>query len=373
MISPIETTDTRVDQIRLLHARVPLLNPVRLGAAIIPFRDYVCVEITLTSGEKGYATGYERNLPLFEVTRAAARSYLGAVASRRAAPKLAALGATPAPRATMVRGASLCDIALTDAWCKHLKQPLWAVLGGVRDRVQVMPVIGYGISADLAASQGADLCSRGFRNIKLMIDGNNIDEDKTVIKALSGVLPKGHGFGIDAHWSWKNIAEALPYCRMAESLGTRFIEDPFAPTQWRVIEDLSRKLDTPLAVGEDVIDLHGFRDVAQCGGILRIDASVSGGVSGAVDAAVLAKTQNLPVIPHVFPFLHAHIAFANEAVEAVEMIMPEAGADPIYDFYTQYPVIENGQLLADTTPGAGTDINWEALAQYSIKQESLTL
>ncbi|WP_421566687.1 mandelate racemase/muconate lactonizing enzyme family protein [Ochrobactrum sp. EDr1-4] len=373
MATIIDVADVRVDQIRILHARVPLQNPVRLGNAVIALRDYVCVEITLTSGEKGYATGYERNLPLFEVTQTAARSYIGATASRRAAPKLAALGATPAPRATMVRGASLCDIALTDAWCKHLGQPLWAVLGGVRDRVPVMPVIGYGMSADLAASQGGDLCKRGFRNIKLMIDGNNIDEDRTVIEALSGALPKGHGFGIDAHWSWKNLAEALPYCRMAESLGTRFIEDPFAPTQWRAIEELSRKLDTPLAVGEDVIDLQGFRDVAQCGGILRIDASVSGGISGAADAVVLAKAQNLPVIPHVFPFLHAHIAFANETVEAVEMIMPEVGADPIYDFYTHYPVIENGELLADTKPGAGTDINWEALAKYSIKQESMKL
>lgn len=362
-----------IDHIDLMSIRVPLRQPVQLGAITIAQRDYVVLRLVLSDGAEGFALGYDRGLPLFDVVAKAAQTYLGAPANDRNRLRKLALGPTPAPRATMTRGMSLCDIALWDAWCQSQHLPLWAVLGGVRDRIPVMPVIGYGMNPAKAASETAALTSRGFKTIKCMIDGRDLAADRAVMEALAGALPAGARFGIDAHWSWSSMDEALPYCRLAEKLGAVFVEDPFAPSQVHAIAALSARLDVPLAVGEDVLDIFGFRDLAQAGGILRVDASVSGGVTGTIEAIAIAKAFDRAVIPHVFPALHAQFGFAYDSVRCVEMIMPEVGADPIDQFFLAPPQIEAGDVLAPTTPGAGLALDWQRLTPFITRQDSFSL
>jgi len=361
-----------VAHIEVMTARVPLERPVQLGAATIARRDYVALRLVLTDGAEGHAYGYDRGLPLFEVAAQAAQAYLGQPAEDRNRLRRLALGPTPAPHATMTRGMSLCDIALWDAWCQSSGLPLWAVLGGARRRLPVMPVIGYGMTPERAASETAALTARGFGTIKCMIDGRDFETDRAVMEALASALPNGARFGIDAHWSWSSVDEALPWCRLAERLGAAFVEDPFAPTQVHAIADLAARLDVPLAVGEDVIDLAGFRDLAAAGGILRVDASVSGGITGAIEAIALARAFDRPVIPHVFPALHAQFGFAYEAVRCVETIMPEVGADPIDRFFLAPPQIENGAMLAPEAAGAGLALDWARLASHAIRKDSFS-
>jgi L-alanine-DL-glutamate epimerase-like enolase superfamily enzyme len=362
-------TVTRID---VLSVRVPLRAPVQLGAITIAQRDYVVLRLVLSGGAEGFALGYDRGIPLFDVVAKAAQSYVGQPARDRNRLRKLALGPTPAPRATMTRGMSLCDIALWDAWCQNINMPLWAVLGGVRDRLPVMPVIGYGMTPERAASEASDLTARGFKTIKCMIDGRDLAIDREVMESLASALPEGARFGIDAHWSWTSIEEALPWCRLAEKLGAAFVEDPFAPTQIHAIAGLAARLDIPLAVGEDVLGISGFRDLAQAGGILRIDASVSGGVTGAIEAIAVAKAFDRAVIPHVFPALHAQFGFAYDSVRCVEMIMPEVGADPIDQFFLAPPQLEAGDMLAPTKAGAGLALDWERLGQYVTRKDSFS-
>jgi len=361
-----------IERIDLMTARVPLANPVWLGAIKIEQRDYVALRMTLSDGAQGFAYGYDRGQPLFHVVARAAQAYRGQDAEARQRLQQQALGATPAPHATMVRGASLCDIALWDAWCQSLGLPLWRVLGGVRQTLPVMPVIGYGMTPERAAKETAALVASGFTIIKCMIDGRDFAADRAVMQAIASALPSGVRFGIDAHWSWRSVGQALPWCRLAETLGAIFVEDPFAPTQIHTIAALSKRLDLPLAVGEDVMDLFGFRDLAAAGGILRVDASVSGGIRAIQEAIALARAFDRPVIPHVFAALHAHFGFACDQVLAVEMILPEVGADPIDQFLCTPPRIEQGHMLAPQEPGAGLALAWDRLTPYAIEKESFT-
>jgi len=361
-----------IQGIDVMTARVPLEHPVMLGAMQIKQRDYVALRLTLSDGAQGFSYGYDRGFPLFAVAARAAQAYCGQSAEERNRCVRLALGPTPAPHATMTRGASLCDIALWDAWCQSLGLPLWRVLGGARTRLPVMPVIGYGMTPERAAREAAALAARGFATIKCMIHGQDFAADRAVMQSLAQALPPGVRFGIDAHWSWRSVDQALPWCRLAETLGAVFIEDPFAPTQIHAIADLAKRLDVPLAVGEDVIDIFGFRDLAAAGGILRVDATVSGGISGALEAIALARAFDRPVIPHVFPTLHAHFGFACTQVRAVEMILPEVGADPIDAFLRDAPQIEAGEMHAPDAPGAGLALNWDSLARYAIEQETFT-
>jgi L-alanine-DL-glutamate epimerase-like enolase superfamily enzyme len=355
-----------------MQCRVPLPAPVTLGPAEIRFRDYVSLRLVFADGGEGHASGFERGMPLFDIAARMAPLCLGKTAGRRIAVREAQLGPAPASRPVHLRGISLCNIAFWDAFCRQVHRPLWAVLGATRDRVPLMPVIGYGATPERVAAQAADLGGRGFRTIKLMIDGTDAARDRALIEALAGALPAGASFGIDAHWSWRTPADALPTCKVAQDNGAVFVEDPFTPSQWRAIAQLQGKLDVPLAVGEDVLDRHGFRDLAEVAPILRPDASASGGIDGLMEAITLAATHDRAVIPHVFPALHAHAGFATRVVTCVESILPEIGADPLDRFLAHDPRIEGGDLLADDVPGAGTGLRWDDLSALATRTQTFS-
>lgn len=360
----------RVTRGEIMQSRVPLPSVLTLGKTEIHFRDYVSLRLVFEDGSEGYATGFERGMPLFDITARVAPHALGATAAMRGEVRKRSLGPAPAGRPALIRGISLTNIALWDGYCKQLKQPLWAVLGGLRRSVPIMPVIGYGATPELIAAQCRDLASRGFRTIKIMIDGTDLAVDTALLRAARDALPHGHSFGIDAHWSWRTVEAALPTCQMAEAMGTTFIEDPFAPTQWRAIEKLQASVGVPLAVGEDVIDRHVFRDLADVAPILRPDATSSGGIDGMIEVVNLAMVQDRTVIPHVFPLLHAHFGWSSDAVLMVETILPEIGADPLDRYLTAQPAIEDGQIIAPDEPGASTALDWERLSALSTRSET---
>ena len=365
-------SDMTLKSAEVMRVNLPLTSPVQLGAQEISAREYIVLRLTLADGSEGFAYAYTRGLPLFEITVEAARRYVGGSADMRCGLQAAAMGQAPAPHAALARGVSLCDIALWGAWCRAVGKPLWKVLGGAREAAVAMPVIGYGMTPERAASETADLAARGFTVIKLMIDGRDPEADIAVMEAMAGALPPGCGFGIDAHWSWTSKAQAMRTCRAAERLGARFVEDPVAPARWRVAGEIAGEVPVPLAMGEDVTDIATLRDIAGVSAILRIDASVMGGISGTRTAMALAQTFSRPVISHVFPALHLHFALAAEGDMTVETILPELGADPIDRFLLEQPRIENGMFLAGDTPGEGLRMDFDRLSDYAIQTERVT-
>ena len=89
-----------VARIDIALCRIPLETPVQLGPATIERRDYVALRLQLADGSAGYAYGYDRGMPLFEMAVQAARGYLGQHGEVRNGLRASVLGATPAPRPT---------------------------------------------------------------------------------------------------------------------------------------------------------------------------------------------------------------------------------------------------------------------------------
>ncbi|SEG31402.1 mandelate racemase/muconate lactonizing enzyme family protein [Bosea lathyri] len=358
-----------VTAVEAMHCRIPFPSPLQLGKVHMTHRDYVLVRVRLADGGTGHAVGFERGMPLLDLVTRVAPHYVGRSPQMRASARQAAESATPPARAVLMRGISLLDIAMWDALGRGSDLPLWALLGGARKRVPVMPVVGYGASPDAVATQCADLAGRGFRTIKVMINGTDLVADTALLKAVRGAMPDDVAFGIDAHWSWKTISDALPTCRLAQDLGAVFIEDPFLPQQWRNVADLQAQIPVPIAVGEDVIDRYGFRDLAESARILRIDASVSGGLTGAIEALHLVTIMDREVIPHVFPTMHGQLAAAFPAIACVEMILPEVGADPMDRLLSEAAQIEDGDLLVSDAPGAAIAFDWDRAAAFALRSE----
>ena len=129
--------------------------------------------------------------------------------------------------------------------------------------------------------------------------------------------------------AWQTLPEALAACRRLDDLGLAFIEDPFPPDRWRLDGRARRAAADARSRPARTRRARRARATWPTAvGVLRVDATTSGGFGGVLAAAAVAAARGRAVMTHAFPDLHGHLAGAAAGRE-VEMIPDDAGANPV--------------------------------------------
>ncbi|GAA4356895.1 enolase C-terminal domain-like protein [Variovorax defluvii] len=349
----------KITQLRIAEVKVPLPQPLRLGDVEIKSRDYVAVRIETDAGVHGDALGYPRGTPLVDTLARVSQGLVGTDPLLRRAGLHGFRLANATSMPVYARALSLLDVALWDLAARHARMPLYKMLGGLRTRAPVTAVAGYYMntrSVEDIAQEVAMRLDQGYPRVKVMLKGDDPDYDVRYVEAVTRVA-QGR-VAADAHWTWRSLTEAMRFCRAVDGAGLAFLEDPFGPQDGDLTVALQQKLSTPVAAGEDVIDLRSMRRLADGISVLRVDATTCGGVTGALAALQLAEMGGSTVFPHVFAPLHLHLACAFPQVEGVEFIPPESGADPLDVLLRRPLVVTDGWMAADDEPGAGLELDW---------------
>lgn len=362
----------KVTAIHAAECKLPLPKPIRLGPVEIWTRDFVVLRLETESGLCGDALAYPRGSTLFEAVKRMAPFVLGSDVGLRRATVDGFLQRYVNGRPSYVKAASLFDIALWDLAAKEVGQPLYRMLGGCRDEVPVMVVAGYYLdqrTIEDVCDEVRQRVDEGYRRIKIMISGTKPDFDEAMVAAAKKVA--GDRLCADAHWAFRSVPDAYKTCKRLEKYDLNFIEDPFGPYQGDLTGVLQAKLSTPLAYGEDLPDPQTIvRAIAQVP-VLRIDATTCGGISPAIGLIEQAGNAGNSVLPHVFLPVHAQLAGALRAIDAVEYIPVEVGACPMFDLLDERPVIKDGQLKIDQRPGSGFSLQWDLVQKTASDQFSL--
>jgi L-alanine-DL-glutamate epimerase-like enolase superfamily enzyme len=349
----------KITRVQAAECKLPIANPIRLGPVEIHTRDFVALRLETDAGLWGDAISYPRGSALLESVAKLAPHIIGTEVQYRRRTIDGVLQRFVNGRAGFIKAASLLDIALWDLAAKEIQQPLYWMLGGRRSQVPVMAVAGYYLdsrSLDDVIAEVKLLVNEGYQRIKVMISGANPEFDEQLIEAAKAVA--GKRLCADAHWAFRNVADAYETCRRLEKYDLTFIEDPFAPYQTDLNAELQRLLRTPLAYGEDLPDAQTLHRAIDSTQYLRLDATTCGGVSLAIASAEEAGIRGRSVLPHVFLPLHAQLAGSLQAIEAVEYIPISTRACPMFDLLTRTPKIEAGMLTIDQAPGAGFELDW---------------
>jgi len=366
--------EIRIEKIDIADCQLSLDKPVRLGTVEVRTRDYVCLRVHTNTGLIGHAIGYRSGSLLFESLDALVPRLLGRSPLMRQDIAHALETSFVPARASYLRAASLIDIALWDITAKHAGLPLYVLLGGERRSVPAVPVVGFSY-ADRPIGQILAEIDRhrdaGETLVKVMVKGNDAAANGRYIQALSAHIGMTASLALDAHWSWRTLTEAIDTCRRIDDCGLSFIEDPFLPQQWRLLGELRGKLQTPIAAGEDVLDPYSYLDLSKNVDILRVDATSSGGITAAINAIAVAQTCGRQVLPHVFPYLHLHLACARRTVAAVEYIPEHTGTDPVRNLLRDFPPVRGGCFHISDEPGAGCHLQWESVAKHAVRTSSV--
>jgi len=353
--------------------RVPLEAAVRTGTTTVTDRDYVVARLSTDAGLEGVAWGLARGADLCSVVK---NTYGPHVLGRDPQARevlwreLRALGDPHIHRSSIhLRALSLVDIALWDlasqaAGC-NLSQYL-----GAKDIRSVPALAASGYYSDAPQVNLGDhykqLLIDGYSQFKIMIGGLPLDEDAERVNEASSVLP-GNSIALDPNCGWERASEALEFMGLLDCR-IDFIEEPFHPDNTEALRDLRNQSRTPIAIGEYESGTPPFirlidEDLVD---IVRVDATVAGGISEWLMIAEVAGSHGLKVLPHYFPELHAHLVASTPYATSVEVIPVSSGAENFSKLLFDPPKPIDGSFPISERRGLGLAWNWEVVEQHTI-------
>jgi len=194
------------------------------------------------------------------------------------------------------------NIAMWDAWCKILGQPIWKVLGTSRTSV---PIYGSGgwlsYSVDELIGEVTGYKKRGFKAVKIKVGKPDWREDLERLKLVREAVGNDIEIMMDANQGM-TVPTATALATSARNLNIRWFEEPVVHNDFEGYRILRNQAGISLAMGEREYSTVSLREllVRNAIDIWQPDILRLGGVEAWRDSAALAGSFNIPVLPHYY-------------------------------------------------------------------------
>jgi galactonate dehydratase len=298
----------------------------------------------------------------------------------------------------MVRGTAISgiDIALWDILGKVHGVPCHQLWGGpVRDSIRLYCHLGGGRMEDFYettpddAKRFAELAqaavAEGFTAFKSMavpetavIEGlKPIRYAESCVAAMREAVGPDIDIMVDCH-ARPSPRMGLLFAKALEPYGLYFFEEPCWPESIDGIADVQRAVATPIATGERMVGLHGFRELLEkraCS-ILQPDITHCGGLSEARRIAALAEAYRVGLAPHnpqgpVSTAASLEFGFATPSYLICESVHADVPwrQDVVSESFEVNPV--GRSVRPGTRPGLGIEIDEAEVKKHPFEQEIL--
>ncbi len=267
---------------------------------------------------------------------------------------------------------STVDIALWDIKAKAAGTPLWKLLGGTGTKT----IEGYNtdggwlnwsleqVVADCRKSVEVD----GYGAVKIKVGSPDPYDDLQRLEAVRQAIGRRTKLMVDANGRW-DLTTALNLGRRFVDFDIYWFEEPIWFDDVDGHAALARKLQTPIALGEQLYTLDSFRNFIQTGAVhfVQPDAVRLAGVTEWWQVADLALAHRLPVVPHIGDMMqvHVHLALAHPACRMLEYI------PWLRNCFEEPATVVDGHFVTPQLPGAGTTLTPAALQKHNVLSPQL--
>jgi len=253
------------------------------------------------------------------------------------------------------------DGACWDARAVAAGMPLVTLLGGSTRPVRAYNSNGLSLmdTAALADEAEALLAEGGFDAIKLRLGYATLAEDVAALHAVRTRVPAGTVIMSDYNQAL-DVDAALQRGRALDAEGLAWIEEPVRHDDYPGNAVLARELATPVQIGENFDGPAAMADAlaAKACDYAMPDFARIGGVSGWLEAAVIAETAGMPMSSHLYPEFSAHLLAVTPTCHWLEYV---DWAAPIL----KEPIkIREGHAIIPNRLGAGIEWNDDAVRRF---------
>jgi L-alanine-DL-glutamate epimerase-like enolase superfamily enzyme len=265
------------------------------------------------------------------------------------------------------------DVALWDLLGKAVDRPVWQLLGGLRDRVEVyadsIPLPPGRETPEALAETLAGYARRGFPAVKLHLQRWAPDEVAADVALVRAAIGPRTRLMLDVHRHWDPWT-AVEIARRLEPQDVFWIEEPVGgDDQPGALAFVAARVRQLVAGGEGEHSLHACREylVHRAVQVYQADLLGAGGFTGGRRIAALADAFHVKVAPHgaSFPELNAHLVASLRNGLAV----PAWSAGEAYEVWSRLyaePIqMQGGALQLSHKPGLGLELDEAFLRRHA--------
>lgn len=247
------------------------------------------------------------------------------------------------------------DLALWDLRAKTAGTSVAGLIGRRTDR---LPAYGSGVnlhySLDELVAQAERWVAAGYRGAKMKVGSPDLERDLERVAAVREVLGPDRWLAVDANQRW-DLPTAERAVRALSRFDLRWIEEPLRADDLPGYAALRRRIEVPLACGENLHTLYRFAEfvAADAVDILQPNIVRVGGITPFLRIARLARSSSRVLAPHLLPDLSGQLATTLPGTVWVEEV-EDAGWEAL-GFVTAPTAVrrDGGDLVVEERPGLG--------------------
>ncbi|MFB6192520.1 MAG: mandelate racemase/muconate lactonizing enzyme family protein [Haloarculaceae archaeon] len=262
-------------------------------------------------------------------------------------------------RGVTMEAISGLDIALWDLHGKAVGEPVYKLLGAVRDEIRAYASGGWKTGTEVG-EQLAGYAEQGFDAVKMRAVGQ---EEYSVGNVIERVAAAREAIGddvdlmVDAHGSL-DVPSAIKLARRMEQYDVAWFEEPVSPDDHPGLAEVRAATEIPIAAGESEFTRFDVRSLLDRDAIdvVQPDVARAGGITECRRIAAMASARNVKFAPHawgsgVLFAASVHLAMATANCHVLEV---SQGYMPVlFDLFEEEFDVSDGRVRAPDRPGFG--------------------
>jgi L-alanine-DL-glutamate epimerase-like enolase superfamily enzyme len=265
----------------------------------------------------------------------------------------------PDRRGITLEAISGVDIALWDIKGKALGEPIYKLLGPVRDSIRAYASGGWAPGEKAEAELGGYV-EQGFDAVKMRVVGDggfSIESTCTRVEAARRGIGPEVDLMLDAHGSL-DVSTAIKLATRLEEYDIAWLEEPVSPDNHDRLAEVRRATEIPIATGEVEHTRFDYRELFahDAVDIVQPDLCRAGGFTEVRRIGALASAETARVALHAFGSAVAFAAGMHAAMSLPNSYILEVsqGDTTLMDGLFEEPFdIRDGTVHAPDRPGLG--------------------
>jgi L-alanine-DL-glutamate epimerase-like enolase superfamily enzyme len=255
------------------------------------------------------------------------------------------------------------DTACWDAMGRTLGLPVYRLLGATRTSVETYASSGLWLDRDVdaLAAEARALVDRGFRAVKMRAGLPDLEEDLARVAAVREAIGPEVKLMVDANQAL-DVKRAVRLSYRLADHDVFWLEEPVPFDDVAGMAEVRRASPIPLCTGESNFYKEDFRELLLAGAadILMPDLMRMGGVTEFLKVAHLCESFGVPVTPHLFMEVSAHLAAAcpNAVWQEHQPWWEPILAEPVE--------VRDGEIQLTDRPGFGIELDADAVAHFEV-------
>ncbi|MEP4196942.1 MAG: mandelate racemase/muconate lactonizing enzyme family protein [Aliishimia sp.] len=276
---------------------------------------------------------------------------------------------------------SALEMALWDLTGKLANAPLYALLGGQRQReIPIYANIWNATSGDALTlgARAVALVDQGYRAVKIHplnpVHGLSVGQAAECVHHVRECIGRDVALMVDLD-SQDRLDVALEFADLITAADPYWFEEPVDGQQFSTLSDIRQDTGLRIVTGEKQCGLPHFGSVLAAGAadILNPDIAGVGGLLDMLDIAAMAQSKGVMLSPHCWNSM----TIAAAAMLHICASVPNAETAEIYPEYIPFGAqfahvdfsLKGAHACLSDRPGLGVDIDAKALTHCATRNK----